>query len=86
MLFEFYHKENACTAFVNEKSVQPDKPFTIYILDYNYELGYELTFLPQEDSLLHSSSLMRTRHPQTYSNICHKLNSLFAEYNFPHVY
>jgi len=86
MLLEFYHYENVCIAFVNEKSVQPDKPFTIYIPDYNYDPGYELIFLPQEDSLLHSWSAMRTSHPQTYPNICHRLNSLFAEYNFLHVH
>jgi hypothetical protein len=76
MIFEFLHKENYCYAFVNEKSFQPGYTVTVYILDCNWELGYEIIFFRLEDQWQTTASVA-VNHPETYNGICDRLEAIF---------
>ena len=79
MLFEFLHNESVCTAFIPDKNIQPVNTLTVYILDHNADLGYQIIFLQHDEKKWETVSAISKNHPFTYRNMCDKLGGLLKD-------
>jgi hypothetical protein len=80
-MIEFLHNDSPCMAFIPDRNSIQDT-LTVYILDHNMELGYELIFLQDSEKKWESVSTIKSNYPSTFSNICNKLQEQLRGYSF----
>ena len=81
MLINFLHKNRNCSAYVIYPNRKEDR-VTVYILDFNSELGYEIIFKKNAMNVWDTNENIKTKFPSTYYSLCFKLSSLFPGSNF----
>jgi hypothetical protein len=82
MIFEFLHNDSPCTAFIPDKNSPSSGCLTVYILDNNMELGYELIFLQEDEGKWDTLSTMKNNYPSTFGNICNQRRERLQGYPF----
>jgi len=81
MLINFLHKNHNCSAFVSYRDRQ-EYLITVYILDFNSELGYEIIFKKNAMNVWATNESIIIKFPSTYYSLCLGLTNLFPGNNF----
>ena len=78
MFVNFLHEKNSCSAYI-VWNMELENAITAYILDFNFELGYEVIFRKDDLNQWDTNESIKTKYPSTYHSLCHKLSELFTD-------
>ena len=81
MIIKFRHSDQLCSAYVAYEPSQIKNTIVVYMLDFNFQLGYELVFKQQNKNWTTNASI-KTKFPVTYQNLCKKLSEVFTDNTF----
>jgi len=76
MLVNFLHENNSCSACILW-NIELENMIIVYMLDFNFDLGYEIIFRKDDLNQWDTSEGIKTKHPSTYNSLCEKLGRLF---------
>ena len=82
MMFQFYHSDQTCSAYLEYNNAHSNNLLIVYNLDFNSELGYKIIFYPTEDKKWKTNHEIKNRYPSTYNNLCEKISDSFGENEF----
>jgi hypothetical protein len=81
MFVKFLHRDADCSAYIVCPSGVQDT-ITVYILDFNSELGYEVIFTKGAMSDWDTNENIKIKYPSTYHALCEKLHEFFPGSKF----
>jgi len=76
MFVNFLHENNSCSAYI-AWNIESENVIIVYMLDFNFDLGYEIIFRKDDLNQWDTSEGIKTKHPSTYNSLCEKLSRLF---------
>jgi len=79
MMFQFYHSNQTCSAYLEYNNCQSKNLLIVYNLDFNTDLGYKIIFYPTEDNKWKTNHDIKSKYPSTYYNLCEKISSAFGK-------
>jgi hypothetical protein len=82
MYISFFHQNSICSAYIVDYS-KIVNTITIYILDFNSELGYEIIFKKEETAIWNTNESIKIKFPLTFYSLCEKLSEVFPGNAFP---
>ena len=82
MIFQFSHAGNVCTAYVIYEPAQVRDTIIVYLVDFVEELGREIIFFEYDTLKWKTNANVRSDFPDTYQDLCAKLEEIFLDYRF----
>jgi hypothetical protein len=76
MFVNFLHGNKNCSAYI-VWNIELENVIIAYLLDFNFELGYEVIFRKDNLNQWDTSESIKAKHPSSYNSLCEKLNRLF---------